>query len=121
MQSLDKTNRFIDKRFGEDDRTLSAEEKRLARFQRERERRLTRGDAYSLDDDNGKDGGGGGLSLSRFGSGGVQDEGDADELEGDELTHGGTSLSKIKHGKFCRFSFALLNWLSYRCVCVFLV
>ncbi|KAL6077572.1 nucleolar complex protein 14 [Balamuthia mandrillaris] len=63
FQTQNKVNAFVDKRFGEGDPSLPAEEKMLLRFQKERQKRFKHGSLYNL------------------------------EEEEEELTHLGTSLS----------------------------
>ncbi|XP_033633176.1 nucleolar protein 14-like isoform X2 [Asterias rubens] len=50
-QQRNKTNKFIDKRFGENDPTLSVEEKMMQRFAVERQRGHERESAYQLNED----------------------------------------------------------------------
>ncbi len=80
-QASKKDNVFRDRRFGEDDPTLSLEEKMLLRFQKERQRRA-------------RASGGGAARAGRFNL----EEGDDEEYEEDEeygglrLTHKGRAL-----------------------------
>ena len=50
MNNKDKTGLFVDKRFGEYDSTMTAEERMLQRFQHERMKRHERSGAFNLPD-----------------------------------------------------------------------
>jgi nucleolar protein 14 len=52
FQKNKKTNVMIDKRFGENDPTMSVEEKMFLRFQRERMKKVRNSSIYNLDEDN---------------------------------------------------------------------
>jgi nucleolar protein 14 len=77
MNSKNKTGVFVDKRFGEYDTSMTAEERMLQRFQHERVKRHERSGAFNLPD---------------------TEEG---EEEGDSLTHGGQSLGQMLDGALC--------------------
>ncbi|KNC49966.1 nucleolar complex protein 14 [Thecamonas trahens ATCC 50062] len=56
LAQKDKRNAFIDRRFGEDDPSLSKDDKLLMRYQKERQARSNRSQAYNLNNDDGDDG-----------------------------------------------------------------
>ena len=74
MNSKHKTGVFVDKRFGEYDMSMTAEERMLQRFQHERVKRHERSGAFNLPD--------------------------TEEGEEDTLTHGGQSLGQMLDGEF---------------------
>ncbi|EFN50525.1 hypothetical protein CHLNCDRAFT_139005, partial [Chlorella variabilis] len=55
-RQLRKSNAFIDRRFGEDDESLTADEKALLRFQKQRLKELA-GGKFTLPDEEGGEGG----------------------------------------------------------------
>eukprot|EP01134_Creolimax_fragrantissima_P002643 CFRG2643T1 len=85
LQTDHKANAFVDRRFGETDETLTAEEKMLKRFSIERQKRREKSAIYNLGDDSGISVGG------RLGAGTMSE----DEEEEMLLTHGGRSLAEI--------------------------
>ena len=68
MQRRNKVGGLVDRRFGENDPTMSLEDKMIERFTREQQRNLKKGSVFDLEDDN-------------------------DELGEDFLTHGGKKIS----------------------------
>ena len=82
-QQKDRTNAFIDGRFGEDDQDMPHEDRLVHRFQRERQRQL-RKSKYSLEDDGDGDGGGHLGSMSQLTHGG-RALGDMEELSDADL------------------------------------
>ncbi|KAK9839415.1 hypothetical protein WJX81_000656 [Elliptochloris bilobata] len=77
-KQLRKANAFIDRRFGEDDDTLTAEEKAVARFQKERMKAIG-GDRFALGDGEGEELTHLGRFLSEGGLGEAPESSDSDE------------------------------------------
>eukprot|EP00742_Colponemidia_sp_Colp-10_P007849 GILJ01008463.1.p1 GENE.GILJ01008463.1~~GILJ01008463.1.p1 ORF type:complete len:907 (-),score=214.06 GILJ01008463.1:178-2898(-) len=50
-KNQNRTNSFVDRRFGENDTSLSAEDKMLMRFQKERQARMKRGSIFNLEEE----------------------------------------------------------------------
>lgn len=71
-KQLRKSNAFLDRRFGEDDESLTADEKALLRFQKQRLKEMA-GSKFSLPDNDGGEGDG-----------------------GEQLTHMGRSLAEME-------------------------
>jgi nucleolar protein 14 len=86
--ALRKSNAFVDRRFGEDDASLTADERALARFQRQRMRELA-GGRFALPDDDVGAGGGEqlthlGRALAETGGGGLSARGWGSDDDDDE-------------------------------------
>ncbi|PRW57304.1 Nucleolar 14 [Chlorella sorokiniana] len=111
-RQLRKSNAFIDRRFGEDDESLTAEEKALLRFQKQRLKEMA-GSKFALPDEDGE-GLGGGEQLTHLGRSldemdefggrgwGSDDEGDArldEELTRDYHFGGGLFEKKAAAGE----------------------
>ncbi|RPA94818.1 Nop14-like protein [Choiromyces venosus 120613-1] len=82
MQKRNKAGGILDRRFGENDPTMTPEEKMLERFTKEKQKRVRGGDIFNLDDDD---------ELTHFGQslGGLADDFDAQNdlmLSDDEPT-----------------------------------
>lgn len=70
---------MIDRRFGENDKNMTPEEKMLERFTRERQSQTSKNSLYNLEDDDGSDNDG--ITLTHYGktlSLGDNNEDDAD-------------------------------------------
>ena len=83
IQSRNKVGGLLDRRFGEDDPTLTPEQKAAERFARQNERKLRKTSMFNLEDDDE-----GGLTLTHGGrsldfANGVKDDYEQDEIDRD--------------------------------------
>ena len=99
MEQRGKVNAFVDRRFGEDDASLSKEDKLLMRYQKERQGRVAETSLYGLGVPGGTYGGeaeDGGAELERRAARMNSDDESGSDM--DVLTHGGRAIGSTLLG-----------------------